>query len=469
VVQNLSDRSWSSATNGWEPVERDTSLGEDLADDGTTITLNGVLYPKGLGVAPDSTIVYDLDGACTRFAADIGVDDEITGYRASVIFTVVGDSTTLYTSGTMTPSSATTSVSLDVTGVNHLALTVDDAGDGPGEDLIAYWAGARVTCAAGSGGTFRTITYSYDGLQRLTGAVESGATTNTYAYGYDNAGNRTSVTANGVTTSTSYNAANQVSGWSYDAAGNLTSDGTTTNTWDALNRLTVQGTTNNAYNGDGVLVGQIVGSTAITYTQDLASPLSQILSDGTNQYIYGADRLFGVAGGTRTWYLSDALGSVRQTFDDAGFVQQALRYDAWGVPQGSSIAPFGYTGELQQGNQVYLRARWYNAGSGAFGSRDSFAGMAEIPYSLHYFQYGYANPVLNTDPSGKCAVRDWDNWRNGKCDTIKSRLADHGMIFPDQLDYLEGWTLSELEAVMAAVEAFKTVVPEPDWSREDFK
>jgi len=195
-----------------------------------------------------------------------------------------------------------------------------------------------------------------------------------------------------------------VIGWSYDAAGNLLDDGTTSTTWDALNRLTVQGTTSNAYNGDGVLVGQIVGSTAITYTQDLASPLSQILSDGTNQYIYGADRLFGVASSARTWYLGDALGSVRQTFDDAGLVQQGLHYDAWGVPQGAAIAPFGYTGELQQGANVYLRARWYNAGTGTFGSRDPFAGMAEMPYSLHSYQYAYANPVSNTDPSGRAVA-----------------------------------------------------------------
>jgi RHS repeat-associated protein len=53
-------------------------------------------------------------------------------------------------------------------------------------------------------------------------------------------------------------------------------------------------------------------------------------------------------------------------------------------------------------SNVYLRARWYNAGAGSFGSRDPFAGVPETPYSQHYFQYGYANPVSNTDPSGEC-------------------------------------------------------------------
>jgi len=164
----------------------------------------------------------------------------------------------------------------------------------------------------------------------------------------------------------------------------------------------VQGTTTNAYNGDGTLVAQTVGSVTTRYTQDLASPLSQILSDGTTTSVYGMERLYGLTGSTRTWYGSDALGSVRQTLNDSGSVLGAQHFDPWGQVQRATIAPFGFTGELQQGASVYLRARWYNAGSGSFGSRDSFAGRAEQPYSLHYYQYGYANPVSNTDPSGQC-------------------------------------------------------------------
>lgn len=88
------------------------------------------------------------------------------------------------------------------------------------------------------GVTGRTLRHAYDGLQRLVGAVESPGSS--YAYGYDRAGNRTSVTVNGTTTTTSYNAANQVIGLSYNAAGNLLNDGTTTYGYDALNRLTAR-------------------------------------------------------------------------------------------------------------------------------------------------------------------------------------------------------------------------------------
>ncbi len=64
---------------------------------------------------------------------------------------------------------------------------------------------------------------------------------------------------------------------------------------------------------DGVLV--YAGTTRST--QDPAAPLSQVLqttpgSTGTN-YLYGKDRLVAVARSNRTWYGTDALGSVRQT------------------------------------------------------------------------------------------------------------------------------------------------------------
>ena len=92
---------------------------------------------------------------------------------------------------------------------------------------------------------------------------------------------------------------------------------------------------------------------------------------------------------------------MRATLSDAGIPQAAASYDAWGVPETPSIASFGFTGELQQGRDVWLRARWYGAGRGSFGTRDPYAGDAETPYSMQYYQYAYANPALWTDPSGR--------------------------------------------------------------------
>jgi len=108
----LSTRPWISATNGWGPVEIDQANGEELANDGETLTLNGVHYTHGLGVHANSTIVYDLAGACSSFQADLGVDDEVSGSLPSLIFQVQLDGTTLYTSPTMTATSTTQQISI---------------------------------------------------------------------------------------------------------------------------------------------------------------------------------------------------------------------------------------------------------------------------------------------------------------------------------------------------------------------
>jgi YD repeat-containing protein len=183
----------------------------------------------------------------------------------------------------------------------------------------------------------RVITYAYDGLLRLVAAVETPG--NRYAYSYDDAGNRTGVWVNGTRILTqTFDAADQVVGGSYDAVGNLLSDGTTSYTYDALNRLTQQGSTPNSYNGDGVLVR----TGATTYTQDLAAPLTQILQarqgGTTTHYLYGLERLASTSGGTRTWYAADALGSVCQTLNNSGSVLSNINYDPWGqVESGTTL------------------------------------------------------------------------------------------------------------------------------------
>jgi RHS repeat-associated protein len=193
-------------------------------------------------------------------------------------------------------------------------------------------------------------------------------------------------------------------GRQYDAAGNLIGDGTTSYAYDALNRLIARGTTTYTYNGDGALVYD--GATR--YTQDLVSPLSQILQTTqgltTTDYLYGANRLASVAGSTRTWYLGDALGSVRQTLSDSGTVLGSVNYDPWGTVESGTVPTFGFTGELQDSaaGLVNLRARWYSTAQGRFGSRDSFAGFNTHPTSLHPYLYVANNPVNLTDASGKC-------------------------------------------------------------------
>ncbi len=142
----LSDLTWASATNGWGPVEKDMSNGGQNAGDGHPLTLNGVIYTKGLGVNSISTIIYNLGGAYATFQTDMGVDDE-EGVNGSVDFQIYADGVLMFDSDIMTASSPTFSYSLSVAGVQQLKLVCGDAGDGASFDH-GDWAGAQLTLSS---------------------------------------------------------------------------------------------------------------------------------------------------------------------------------------------------------------------------------------------------------------------------------------------------------------------------------
>ncbi|MFB7512604.1 NPCBM/NEW2 domain-containing protein [Streptomyces sp. NPDC056144] len=134
----LSDLNWTGTPAiDWGTVRKDRSV------DNNALRLNGTTYAKGVGTHANSTVTYALNRGYTRFQSDLGVDDEVSA-NATVRFEVWGDGVKLYGSpSTMTPTSATVPIDLDVTGVTTLTLKVTDAGDGINSDH-ADWAGATL-------------------------------------------------------------------------------------------------------------------------------------------------------------------------------------------------------------------------------------------------------------------------------------------------------------------------------------
>ncbi|MDQ1040531.1 alpha-galactosidase [Streptomyces sp. V3I8] len=140
----LGDLPRLSATNGWGPVERNTSNGEAAAGDGAPLTVGGVVYATGLGVHAHSAVEFYTGGACGTVTAQVGVDDE-EGADGSVVFEIWADGTKAASSGVLTNADAARALSADVGGAQVVRLVVTDAGDGITSDH-GDWADARLTC-----------------------------------------------------------------------------------------------------------------------------------------------------------------------------------------------------------------------------------------------------------------------------------------------------------------------------------
>ncbi|UQN09664.1 NPCBM/NEW2 domain-containing protein [Deinococcus sp. QL22] len=143
----LSNESWTAATNGWGPIEKDRSNGDKMAGDGRTLTVAGETHARGFGVHAGSSMTFTLGGKCTTLTAKVGLDDEV-GDRGSVVFQVWNDTAIkLYDSGAVRGTDAAKGISVNVSGVQNLRLVVTDAGDGMDYDH-ADWASPILACSS---------------------------------------------------------------------------------------------------------------------------------------------------------------------------------------------------------------------------------------------------------------------------------------------------------------------------------
>jgi RHS repeat-associated protein len=297
-------------------------------------------------------------------------------------------------------------------------------------------------------GEMTVITYSYDALNRLTGAqYDSGVS---FECRYDPAGNRLEQTLQldesrslpPVTNVYTYDIANRLTAvdgiaYSWDANGNLLSDGINSYTYDHANRLKTaddgQSSSSYAYNGQGDRLQQTVDGVTTTYTLDLESGLTEVLSDGSETYLYGRSRMAQVSPAGTEYFLGDVLGSVRQLVDESGEVILAESYQPFGEvlnSAGSGTSIYGYTGEMTDPTGlVYLRARYYAPSDGRFLTRDPWQGDAYKPISYNAWLYTSNNPIGFTDPTGKCLDVDMD----GECDLQWQKCGDNLCPKPPQI------------------------------------
>jgi RHS repeat-associated protein len=484
------DVTGSVANNGGDGVNIENSI--EISSTGNTIQGNAIFGNSGLGIdpAPDGVTPNDSGDAGSGpnnlqnfpLLADASSDGSSTTVEGSLnsspntnfrleFFASTACDPSGYGEGERYLGSS--DVTTDANGDTSFSVTLS-GGTSLGEFVTATATDERgntsefSACVAVTEGAIVTSNYhwryEYDGLNRLTYACSDWDTDtascvgDAFDYSYDGAGNLLSFSrwdeagAQVETVSFVYNSANQIAcldgggnglcgdpddvAYSYDAYGNLTSDGTKTYTFDAENRLVSvtdgASTTSYAYNGDGDRVSQTVDGVTTSYVLDTAAPLTLVLTETTGTetiyYLHGLDLVAQNDGAATEYFAYDGLGSVRQMLDSGGGVLYAQVFDPYGNPYasaGTGGTSFGFTGEQTDENGlIFLRARYYDPRQGRFLQRDPWSGGNTIPMSYNPWLYAYVNPISYSDPSGWCLDKDLD----GKCDNKKPINFDGALV-----------------------------------------
>jgi alpha-galactosidase len=137
---------WTSASNGWGPVERDMSNGEQAAGDGRTLTIQGETFAKGLGTHAMAEIAYYTGGKCSTVTTKVGIDDEVGDSHGNVVdFQLWADDHKVADSGTVSATAPAATLTADLSGTSFLRLVVTDGGDGKNYDH-ADWGSPQITC-----------------------------------------------------------------------------------------------------------------------------------------------------------------------------------------------------------------------------------------------------------------------------------------------------------------------------------
>jgi RHS repeat-associated protein len=287
--------------------------------------------------------------------------------------------------------------------------------------------------------TTRNQTFNYDALNRLTSAQNAGTdcslkTLNSNqtkfwgnSYNYDAWGNllQKAVTkCSAETLSVTAFANNQLSGYGYDAAGNMTSDptdGISSATYDAENRIataTKNGvTTAYTYDAEGNRVEKSNGSTGTLYWYMSPGIVAESDLNGNlqSEYVFFDGQRVArkdLPGGAVSYYFSDHLKTASVITDSSGNIKEDEDYYPWGGELqfvNNDSNHYKFTGEERDAETQldYFGARYYSNGLGRFISADWSATPVPVPYAdltdpqtLNLYGYVRGLPTTKADIDG---------------------------------------------------------------------
>ena len=275
-----------------------------------------------------------------------------------------------------------------------------------------------------------TTKYGYDGDGRVAGITDDSGWSVTItrdAAGRVVAENRTQPLspspAPGILPLT-YDAADQVSGFTYDGMGRLTADTLRTYTWNGASQLTgysgADGSLTASYDALGLRTSTTQQATTLNHNWNYATGIPSLatVSDASGDrryYIYAPDGslLYAIDAATRArhFYHFDEIGSTVVLTDDSGAVTDSYSAGPYGesvAHSGSTDNPFTWQGQLgvmQEGSTslFYMRARYFDSATARFLSPDSV--VSANPVQMNPYEYALLNPLSYADPAGAKPVQ----------------------------------------------------------------
>ncbi len=269
---------------------------------------------------------------------------------------------------------------------------------------------------------------SYDNLGRLASVVSNLGLPSSFGYVYDRYGNRwqQNVTAgSGSTSSLSFDlSTNRISagGYSYDAAGNLTSDGFHSYTYDAEGNITaVDGGNTASYVYDAlnhkIRIQLPASQQTVEYVYDAWGRITSLggpPSDNAESHIFWDGLQIAFRAGTGLTFFThkdwvntdrvhtDASGAsaavfTSAAFGDCGTVTSSENEADWDFHR---FGDLDYNAETAT-NDAHFRQ--YSPAQGRWMSPDPYDGSYDFsnPQSLNRYSYVLNNPLSMNDPTGQ--------------------------------------------------------------------
>ena len=173
-----------------------------------------------------------------------------------------------------------------------------------------------------------------------------------------------------------------------------------------------------SYAYDGLRMAKTVGAVTDTFVWDTSGGVPVVLSDGTNDYLYGPDgrvvEQIDITANTADYLIDDQLGTPRVVENQAGAIVGTYTYDAMGnlvAHTGPGVTPIGYAGGYTdtETGLIYLQHRYYDPNTGTYLTLDPAVTQTMQPY-----QYAGNNPVNRVDPTGQ----SWCDWSPAGCGVL---------------------------------------------------